>query len=54
MKVQIINKQGIAWTFNSVSEARKHLKKRPDCLDIYYEKLIGGEKVRVYDDRDLI
>ena len=50
MKVQVINKEGHVWTFKSVKDAKPFLKK-----DAFYTvKVIDGEKVRVYDDRELL
>jgi len=52
MKVQVINKQGQAWEFSSIKKAKLHLKKRPEYLNFYQEKIINGEKIRIYDDKN--
>lgn len=45
MKAQIINKEGIAWDFKSLGEAKKHIK--PKRRDNY--EIIDG--IAVYDER---
>lgn len=49
MKVRIINKHGFAWDFDTMKDARPHIKNRD--LDDFEIKVIGSEKVCVYDDR---
>jgi len=47
MKVEIINKDGVAWSFKSVSAAKQHIKKAR------FQDYEVKEGVRVYDDRDI-
>lgn len=46
MKVEIINKDGNAWTFKTIKNALPHIKKykREDYTII--------NNIRIYDDRD--
>jgi len=49
MKVVIVNKQGAEWEFKSVKAAKPHIKKNAE----YRIEKRNGEKVRVYDNREL-
>jgi len=49
MKVVIRNRQGAEWEFKSVKAAKPHIKKGTE----YRIEKRDGEKVRVYDDREL-
>jgi hypothetical protein len=49
MKVRIINKEGKVQDFDSINLAWLHIRK--DRLGNFFEEIIDGEKVRVYDER---
>jgi hypothetical protein len=51
MKIKVIKSNGTSWDFNSVKDAKPHIKKdRFKDFEIIEE---DGEKIRVYDDRKL-
>jgi len=49
MKVKIINKEGKPRDFDSINLAWPHIRK--DRLGNFFEEIVDGEKVRVYDER---
>ena len=51
MKVRIVKTNGTSWDFNTVTEANKHIKK--DRVKDYDTREENGEKIRVYDDREM-
>jgi len=52
MKVKMINPSGAIWEFDSAAKAKPFINPdRYDEYDVIVEE--DGEKIRVYDDREL-